>query len=88
MAKDGCLRGYCTSRPAAVAPRPAGDPLAPTPQAGLHRSVEEQDEPRKTLTAYGCNVETVMREYVRFDEQPVADEVTAQLADALAPRNR
>ena len=45
-------------------------------------------DPRKAAIAYGCNVDTVMRHYVQLDEQAVTDEVTAQLADALAPKNK
>ena len=45
-------------------------------------------DPRKAAIAYGCNVDTVMKHYVVLDEQAVTDEVTAQLADALAPKSR
>jgi integrase len=41
-------------------------------------------DPRKAAIAYGCNIDTVMRHYVQLDEQAVTDEVTGQLADALA----
>jgi integrase len=43
-------------------------------------------DPRKAAVAYGCAVDTVMRHYVSMDEQAVTDEVTTQLADALAPK--
>jgi hypothetical protein len=43
-------------------------------------------DPRKAVIAYGCNVDTVMRHYVQLDEQAATDEVTDQLADALAPK--
>jgi hypothetical protein len=47
---------------------------------------ENDVDPRKAAIAYGCNVDTVMKHYVRLDEQAVTDEVTAQLADAPAPK--
>jgi hypothetical protein len=43
-------------------------------------------DPRKAATAYGCNVDTVMRHYVALDEQAVTDEVTEQLSTVLTPR--
>jgi hypothetical protein len=45
-------------------------------------------DPRKAAIVYGCNVDTVMRHYVQLDEQAVTDEVTAQLAGTLAPKNK
>jgi len=43
-------------------------------------------DPRKAAIAYGCNVDTVMKHYVLMDEQEVTDEVTTQLASALASK--
>ncbi|HEX4590832.1 MAG TPA: site-specific integrase [Gemmataceae bacterium] len=41
-------------------------------------------DPRKAAIAIGCNPDTVMRHYVRLDEQAVTDEVMTQLAARLA----
>lgn len=41
-------------------------------------------DPRKAAIAIGCNPDTVMKHYVRLDEQAVTDEVMGKLADRLA----
>jgi len=41
-------------------------------------------DPRKAAIAIGCNADTVMRHYVKLDEQAVTDEVMGQLAGRLA----
>jgi integrase len=40
-------------------------------------------DPRKAAIAIGCNPDTVMKHYVRLDEQAVTDEVMGQFADRL-----
>jgi len=40
-------------------------------------------DPRKAAIAIGCNPDTVMKHYVRLDEQAVTDDVMAQLAGRL-----
>jgi len=45
-------------------------------------------DPRKAAIAYGCNVDTLMKHYVSLDEQEVTDEVTKQLAGALASKQK
>ncbi len=43
-------------------------------------------DPRKAAIAIGCNPDTVMRHYVRLDEQQVTDEVMGQLAGKLGTK--
>ena len=43
-------------------------------------------DPRKAAIAIGCNPDTVMRHYVKLDEQAVTDEVMGQLAGRLATK--
>jgi hypothetical protein len=45
---------------------------------------EKGIDPRKAAIAIGCNPDTVMRHYVKLDEQAVTDEVMSKLADTLA----
>ncbi len=45
-------------------------------------------DPRKVAIAIGCNPDTVMRHYVRLDEQVVTDEVMGQLAERLGARKK
>ncbi len=47
---------------------------------------EQGIDPRKAAIAIGCNPDTVMKHYVRLDEQAVTDEVMGQLAGKLAAK--
>lgn len=44
---------------------------------------EQGIDPRKAAIAIGCNPDTVMKHYVKLDEQAVTDEVVRQLAERL-----
>ncbi|QEG30119.1 hypothetical protein GobsT_49200 [Gemmata obscuriglobus] len=43
---------------------------------------------RKAAIAIGCNADTVMRHYVKLDEQQVTDEVMRQLAERLGATSK
>ncbi len=43
-------------------------------------------DPRKAAIAIGCNADTVMKHYVKLDEQQVTDEVMKKLAGRLGTR--
>jgi integrase len=43
-------------------------------------------DPRKAAIAIGCNPDTIMRHYVKLDEQQVTDEVMEQLAGRLGTK--
>jgi integrase len=43
-------------------------------------------DPRKAAIAIGCNPDTVMKHYVRLDEQEVTDEVMTQLSSKLSAK--
>jgi integrase len=43
-------------------------------------------DPRKAGLAFGCNPDTVMKHYVKLDEQAVTDEVLGQLAERLGTK--
>lgn len=43
-------------------------------------------DPRRAAIAIGCNPDTVMRHYVKLDEQAVTDEVMVKLASKLATK--
>jgi hypothetical protein len=43
-------------------------------------------DPRKAAIAIGCNPDTVMKHYVKLDEQEVTDEVMGKLAGCLASK--
>ena len=47
---------------------------------------EQGIDPRKAAIAFGCNLDTVMRHYVKLDEQAVTDEVMGQLAGRLGTK--
>lgn len=57
------------------------------PRTGNAGAWEHGIDPRKAPIAIGCNPDTVMKYYVKLDEQAVTDEVIRQLADCLgAPK--
>jgi hypothetical protein len=43
-------------------------------------------DPRRAAIAIGCNPDTVMKHYIKLDEQEVTDDVMGKLAERLASK--